>query len=352
MSWMNLTLVALLTAQAAPSTDPDASAEELARRGRRAFTLEAYDEAVDLLSKAYRKNGDPALLFGIAQAYRKSDRCDQAVEFYERYRAACTGDCRMDSRTPTLIAKSKETCAAQRATAAAPPRGIEPEPDGPPRGPGVDPKRDGAAPGEARVDPPADALITEPPFEVQRYRWRARVEAAGAAIRNGDVSGLQSSFRAAVGYRFGDGALRVGPTAGLEVLPVAYEHEANGTILLVELSARAALRYALWERSWAYYEESGSESPRIELRGEAGLGLLIAGGQGEGVPLRTDRSADSTSIPTVIGAVGVDVWVFEGRLGEQVGLAATLQARTTLGRGALAEGLTIFTFGGGPTVRW
>ncbi|MEQ9495904.1 MAG: tetratricopeptide repeat protein [Deltaproteobacteria bacterium] len=333
---MNLTLVALLTAQAVPSTDPDASAEELARRGRRAFTLEAYDEAVDLLSKAYRKNGDPALLFGIAQAYRKSDRCDEAVEFYERYRAACTGDCRMDSRTPTLIAKSKETCAAQRATAAAPPRGIEPEPDGPPRGPGVDRKRDGTAPGEARVDPPAGAVITESPditSATKAMPWRAQVEAAGAAIQNGDVSGLQSSFRGAVGYGFGDGALRVGPTAGLELLPVAYEHEANGTILLVELSARAALRYAL--------------SDRFALRAEAGLGVLITSGQGEGVPLRTDRTADSATLPTFIGAVGADVWVTE-----TLGLATTLQARTTLGRGALADGLTIFTFGGGPTVRW
>lgn len=320
MSWMNLAVMALLATQAA-----EPSADELARRGRRAFNLQAYDEAVDLLSKAYRMNGDPALLFGIAQAYRKSDRCAKAVEFYERYRAACTGDCRLDPRTTALIEQSRQTCASQRATAAAPPRGMAPEPEEPPEGPPP-------GPGEARIATPTPtATTTAEPSEPAR--WRLLFEGAGAGVKNGDVSGLQSSFRGGVGYGFGTGAFTIGPAAVVEFLPVAYEHQTNGELLLVDVSARAIARYDVAERA--------------AVRGEAGLGLLVVSGQGEGVPLRSDRSDASTTLATFVIAAGVDVWVTE-----VLGIAATLQARTSLGAGALEDGFTVFTFGGGPTVRW
>jgi tetratricopeptide repeat protein len=54
-------------------------------RATRAYDLGKYPEAIDEYQKAYEIDGDPVMLYNIAQAYRLNDQPQDAVHFYRRY---------------------------------------------------------------------------------------------------------------------------------------------------------------------------------------------------------------------------------------------------------------------------
>jgi hypothetical protein len=57
----------------------------LFEEGSKAFTREDYPAAIQAFTRAYEASSRPALLFNIAQAYRKSGECRHAAEFYRRF---------------------------------------------------------------------------------------------------------------------------------------------------------------------------------------------------------------------------------------------------------------------------
>ncbi len=54
-------------------------------RATRAYDLGKYPEAVDEYQKVYEIDGDPVMLYNIAQAYRLNDQPQDAIHFYRRY---------------------------------------------------------------------------------------------------------------------------------------------------------------------------------------------------------------------------------------------------------------------------
>ncbi|MES1208488.1 MAG: tetratricopeptide repeat protein [Pseudomonadota bacterium] len=54
-------------------------------RATRAYDLGKYTEAVDEYQKVYEIDGDPVMLYNIAQAYRLNDQPQDAIHFYRRY---------------------------------------------------------------------------------------------------------------------------------------------------------------------------------------------------------------------------------------------------------------------------
>src|SRR6478736_7599423 len=55
------------------------------QQATRAYDLGKYQEAVEQYQKVYEIDGDPVMLYNIAQAYRLNDQPQEAIHFYRRY---------------------------------------------------------------------------------------------------------------------------------------------------------------------------------------------------------------------------------------------------------------------------
>jgi tetratricopeptide (TPR) repeat protein len=75
---------ALLGASAARGEDADKAREHYSV-GLRAFDLGKYDEAISEFEEAYGHKDAPGLLYNIAQAYRLSNRPEEALRYYRTY---------------------------------------------------------------------------------------------------------------------------------------------------------------------------------------------------------------------------------------------------------------------------
>jgi tetratricopeptide (TPR) repeat protein len=75
---------ALWCASAARGEDADKAREHYGV-GLRAFDLGKYDEAISEFEEAYRYKDAPGLLYNIAQAYRLSNRSEEALRYYRTY---------------------------------------------------------------------------------------------------------------------------------------------------------------------------------------------------------------------------------------------------------------------------
>jgi outer membrane protein assembly factor BamD (BamD/ComL family) len=71
----------LILCLACAHTDP----QELYRRGQLEYELAQYQQAIDDFTLAYQATGKPALLYDLAQAYRKSRSPQKALSLYRAY---------------------------------------------------------------------------------------------------------------------------------------------------------------------------------------------------------------------------------------------------------------------------
>src|SRR5437763_8200594 len=55
------------------------------QQATRAYDLGKYQEAVEEYQKVYEIDGDPVMLYNIAQAYRLNDQPQESIHFYRRY---------------------------------------------------------------------------------------------------------------------------------------------------------------------------------------------------------------------------------------------------------------------------
>jgi hypothetical protein len=55
------------------------------QQATRSYDLGKYQEAVDEYQKVYEIDGDPVMLYNIAQAYRLNDQPQESIHFYRRY---------------------------------------------------------------------------------------------------------------------------------------------------------------------------------------------------------------------------------------------------------------------------
>ncbi len=75
-------------AQPAPQQDPIEAAKQLYAEGKRYYDIADYAQAIASWKRAYVASNAPMLLFNIAQAYRLSGNCDEALHVYAAYERA------------------------------------------------------------------------------------------------------------------------------------------------------------------------------------------------------------------------------------------------------------------------
>jgi hypothetical protein len=81
-----------LLAASIPAFADEATARAQFSAGERAYNLGDFNKAVELFKKAYEEWPEPAFLFNIAQTYRQSGDCKQALFFYKRFLALKQND--------------------------------------------------------------------------------------------------------------------------------------------------------------------------------------------------------------------------------------------------------------------
>jgi tetratricopeptide (TPR) repeat protein len=84
-----LTLLSVPTvtwAQDGPDDEAIARAQEYFEKGKVAFQLGKFEEAIVWFEKAYEETQYPDFLLNIAQSYKQLHRCDKAIFFYKQYK--------------------------------------------------------------------------------------------------------------------------------------------------------------------------------------------------------------------------------------------------------------------------
>jgi tetratricopeptide (TPR) repeat protein len=83
--FLGVALVAAVSFASAARADDADKAREHYSIGLRAYDLGKYDEAIAEFEQAYRYKDAPGLLYNIGQAYRLSNRSEEAVRYYRTY---------------------------------------------------------------------------------------------------------------------------------------------------------------------------------------------------------------------------------------------------------------------------
>jgi tetratricopeptide (TPR) repeat protein len=174
--------------------------------GLRAFDLGKYDEAIAEFEAAYRYKDAPGLLYNIAQAYRLSNRPEEAVRYYRTYlerNPDAANRAEAESKIERLASILEERKVKNPALAEAPP----PPPGAPsiaamPRTPAL--VAPAAAPALRAAPPEAvEAKATAPFWTTRRAGWIA-TGAAAASLALAVYFGLEA--RSAAAQMQGDAA--------------------------------------------------------------------------------------------------------------------------------------------------
>ena len=164
-------------------------------RATRAYDLGKYPEAVDEYQKVYEIDGDPVMLYNIAQAYRLNDQPQDAIHFYRRYLQRAP-DARNRDDVERKIATQEKVIEDKRKAAAAvqPPAPVTPVVKTPPK-PVEAPK-----PVEP-VSPPPPILTApvapppEPPSTTRRIIGWSMIGAGVAADVVAIIEGIRAKNR-------------------------------------------------------------------------------------------------------------------------------------------------------------
>ncbi|HVV53469.1 MAG TPA: tetratricopeptide repeat protein [Polyangia bacterium] len=156
------------------------------QQATRAYDLGKYQEAIDEYQKVYEIDGDPVMLYNIAQAYRLNDQPQEAIHFYRRYLQR-SPDARNKDDVERKIAAQEKLIEERRKAAAAvsPP---PPKPAPPPVTAVVPPP---APPPEAKpvvVSPPPPPPPPAPPSTTGRVVGWSMV---GAGVASGVVAVIE-----------------------------------------------------------------------------------------------------------------------------------------------------------------
>ncbi|HXJ22576.1 MAG TPA: tetratricopeptide repeat protein [Polyangia bacterium] len=127
-------------------------------RATRAYDLGKYSEAVDEYQKVYEIDGDPVMLYNIAQAYRLNDQPQEAVHFYRRYLQRAPEARNRDDVERKIAAQEKLIDDKRKAAAAVqPPPAVTPAPPPKPKVEAVE------VPPPPPPPPPVVPIPTPPP---------------------------------------------------------------------------------------------------------------------------------------------------------------------------------------------
>ncbi|HVY40635.1 MAG TPA: tetratricopeptide repeat protein [Polyangia bacterium] len=165
-------------------------------RATRAYDLGKYPEAVDEYQKVYEIDGDPVMLYNIAQAYRLNDQPQDAIHFYRRYLQR-SPEARNREDVERKIAAQEKVIEEKRKAAAA----VQPPPV--PATPKTTTPKPAPVVIEPPPPPPPTPIITtpqpvpepEPPSNTQRIIGWSMVGAGVAADVVAVIEGLRAKSR-------------------------------------------------------------------------------------------------------------------------------------------------------------
>lgn len=144
-------------------------------RGIAAYKKGSFEAASEALGKSFELERDVETLFAWAQAERKLEHCDKAMDLYEKLLAFD-----LPAANRTAVESKLAEC---RTIMAAQPK-VEPPPAAPPSAAKVEPKVEPppAAPPPASVEPRAPAVTEPPPAARTWYKDPVAVSLLGAGL--------------------------------------------------------------------------------------------------------------------------------------------------------------------------
>jgi tetratricopeptide (TPR) repeat protein len=158
--------------------DSAVAAREHYEKGKTAFELGQFDEAIREYAEAYRLKADPAILYNLAQAHKLLQHNGEAVFFYKMYLSKRPNAPNRDEVLAKIDALQK-LIEQQKQTSSMPPNQVKPL---------EEPKEPASAPA-VQVTPAPASLVTAPapqppkPLYKQWWLWTAvGAVVAGAAV--------------------------------------------------------------------------------------------------------------------------------------------------------------------------
>jgi hypothetical protein len=273
-------LISLLVLVPALALAQPKTPDDWYKEGENQYNLGNFDKAIDAFKKGFEletvDGKKAAYLFNIAQAYRQANNCKEAQFFYKRYLAFKDAD----TKRPLAPDKRKEIedrikdldeCAKQQETIRNKPPDNTTKPDGT-DGVKSDTKPDDKRVGDA-TKPNGDGITKGPvdgvtPPAVPAKVISLRLVGGGAKLTTGDLEvPLQATGALVGGY-----PLHVNPQLSLDIgaaftfTPVPFEDAmgASKSANLIGVLANVGATYKV--------------HPKIGVRGDLGLGVLLFGG--------------------------------------------------------------------------
>jgi hypothetical protein len=300
-----LALLLVLVSGATPAfaQEDEASRESKAhyQKGRTAYDLGRFDEAVKEFEKAYELKPDAAYIFNLAQTYKQKGDHQKAVFYYRRY-LTLSPQAKNREAIEARIAELEDLIKKQADQKEKPPDGLNPpeNPDGP--------RPDGPVPRDPAMPRDPDGTGTDvsvtAPARPTKVRLSVAAGPAFVSLGDGPTVPAQVSVFAQGAYTVNLAKLQVELGAAFGLTPIPYntvDQTATGTSLLMSGLALVGVRYEV--------------ARRVGLRGEIGVGVQSMGGLKEGNPF-TDENRESSAVTmlNVRAAVGVDFRVAGGFL--------------------------------------
>ena len=257
------------------------------QQATRAYDLGKYQEAIDEYQKVYEIDGDPVMLYNIAQAYRLNDQPQDAIHFYRRYLQRSPDARNKDDVERKIAAQEKLIDDRRKAAAAVTPP--PPKVDTAPPPPKVEPP----PPPPVVVQPPPPPAPPPPPPPPSTTRRVLGWWMIGAGVASGVVAVIEG-VRA---KNFGD------------------------QLTQMSMAAVAQNQHPVWTSAEESTQSSGKTANIVAIAcGIGGAAFAVAGA----VVLITNGSssatAESAPPPAETTTVSFNPWVGPGLVGGGMGL--------------------------------
>jgi len=306
--WMMSVVLGLSLVSSVALAQPK-TGDEWFKEGETQYDLGNFDKAAEAFKQAFSLETNeakrPAYLYNVAQAYRQGGKCKDAAFFYKRFLALKDTDTAHPLKPETRAATEKlvsdmEDCAKQQEANATHPPTNTMHPDdgsaannngenGNTTGTTAKPKTVAQGEGEEGEEGEGGAHNQA----VAPKLVSARLLFGGAKLTTGDLSvPIEGSFALIGGYPMPlNDKMRVDLGLALTMTPVGYKNFLSGesaTATFSTILANAGVTYTV--------------APKVGLRGDLGVGMLVLGGIDQmGNPFT--QNGDATTGALVMGAL-------------------------------------------------
>lgn len=267
-------LVCPRPAQAQPAPDDQSELGVIYRKGKTAYDLGNFEEAIKYFKQAYALQPHEAHLYNIAQAYRQAGDCRNALFFYKRYVSVGGEKARHYEVVQRRIKELTSSCKVIDDMKNQPPLdSMEPGRGENANGDGTGTETSADAGGAGTTTASRQSGVSDSVLEEEREAsvLSVALELGPAILDMGglDFSGVQLSGSASVGYplRFGKVGLTLGGLVTYTRVPWVNERPAvdvEGVSHFIGLLANVGTRYWVLDKLAA----------RLEL----GAGMLLLSG--------------------------------------------------------------------------